>query len=280
MKIYKNSRNALYIILIINLLCFVLPEPILFLLKKNKEIWFDFVGLSHDFSFFKQNVIGLFTYGFFHIDFFHFLTNILFLYIFGELFFDYFRRKIFLKTYFLGIIFSGLFFVFAYHFFPVFEGKKSTLLGASGGVISVVVFLCCYYPKNKIKLWRKISVSFWFLAFVLVILDIVSIPFSNTGGRLAHLGGALFGFLYAWFYKNQIYGKAKNQILKIERKNIFKKNTKKTKKSQNKSLISEEDQKREEKINLILKKISRSGYDSLSSEEKKFLFEISKNREF
>ncbi len=139
----------------------------------------------------------LFTYGFLHFGFFHILFNMLWLYWFGQFVLNLFTGKRLLTVYLLGALFGGLLFVLAYNLFPVFAQSRGYLIGASGAVTAIMVFIATYTPNTEVRIFT-FTIKLWHIALFLFLFDLVRIPTSgNAGGLMAHVGGALFGFVYA-----------------------------------------------------------------------------------
>jgi membrane associated rhomboid family serine protease len=229
---------------------------------------------------------SLITYMFFHLDFLHLLFNMLWLYWFGRIFLEYLTSRQLLITYFIGGIAGGLFYILAYNIFPVFHEQigKSLALGASASVMAIVMAISFYVPNYSIQLLLLGRVKILYLALFLFIFDFFSIPSGNSGGHLAHIGGALWGLAYVAVLKRgfslRSMNSSGNWIEKFER--LFKKN----KTSQNTPFSNYSRPKSDEEYNTeklenqkktdkILEKISKGGYDSLTKEEKAFLFRSS-----
>jgi len=216
------------------------------------------------------------TYGFIHVNFIHILMNLISLYFIGNLFVNYFTPKQFISFYILGTLFGGIVFLLSYNFFPAFTNdvSNSVLLGASAGVSAIFIGLATYIPNHQFKIPLIGFVKLWHLAAIWVALDIIQIPGGNAGGRLAHIGGALFGFFYvsqAGNVDTQIWSKLKSVFsLKNKPLKTVYKSKKTTQKKQANTTY------KQQKINQILDKISKSGYDTLSKEEKDFLFKQGK----
>lgn len=216
------------------------------------------------------------SYGFVHVNFIHILMNLISLYFIGNLFVNYFTPKQFISFYLLGTLFGGIVFLLSYNLFPVFANdvSNSYLLGASAGVSAIFIGLATYIPNYQFKIPLIGFVKLWHLAVIWVALDVIQIPTGNAGGRLAHIGGALFGFLYVsqasnteiaiWSKISSFFTSKKNPL-----KTVYKSKKAAPKKQANTTY-------KQEKINQILDKISKSGYDTLSKEEKDFLFKQGK----
>ena len=216
---------------------------------------------------------SIITYGFLHADFFHLLSNCIWLYIFGRLFSEYFTPKQLLNFYLLGTIFGGIFFMIAMNYFPAFNSINHLLVGASAGVSAIIIGTATYIPNYELKIpLINVFIKVWHLAAFFVLMDLISLAGSNGGGHFAHLGGALFGFLYV----NQSSNK------EIEFFSSFKKWFKRDKKNLKTVYKSDNPKPRrtdtnrksdnQQRIDAILDKIGKSGYDALTKEEKDFLF--------
>lgn len=216
------------------------------------------------------------TYGFVHVNFLHILMNLIALYYIGNLFINYFTAKQFITFYILGTLFGGVVFLLSYNFFPAFANdvSNSVLLGASAGVSAIFIGLATYMPNFELKFPLIGYIKLWYIAVFWVALDVIQIPAGNAGGHLAHIGGAIFGFLYvsqASNVKTQIWSKILNFFTSKKKplKTVYKSKKTTPKKEANTTY-------KQQKINIILEKISKSGYETLSKEEKDFLFKQGK----
>ena len=141
------------------------------------------------------------THMFLHVDFIHILFNLLWLYWFGTVFIQELGMKKLLSTYLLGGLVGGFFYVLFYNLFPVFEGvrSESIALGASTSVMSVVVAVATYQPDRRMHLVLIGPVKIIYIALAMFIFTSL-VDFSvNTGGKIAHIGGALTGFLFSYY---------------------------------------------------------------------------------
>ena len=270
------NLNILEKIIFLNLACFIFPyilNTFFFLFDYSNFSIISWFELSSD----LKNIIfkpwSIISYSFFHSGFFHLFWNMIILLYSGQIFLNLFPNKMFLSTYFVGVIFGGIIFIFCYNVFPVFFNSYSTMIGSSAGVMAILIFICVYSPNYEIRI-LFFNIKLLYIGLFFVFFDIIQIPYGNAGGHFAHLGGSLVGFIYARqikngkdildsfsfliisiFYKNK---KKENKIIKNDYRNILHKDI------------------NQKKIDQILDKINSSGYDSLSKEEKDFLF---KNRE-
>jgi membrane associated rhomboid family serine protease len=175
------------------------------------------------------------------------------LYFASQYFLNFFDEKKYIKTYFYGIIFGGSFFIISYNLFPVFKDNFTSLIGSSAAVYSILIFICSYFPNNKVNL-ILFNIELKYIGIVYVLLSLIQIPIGNPGGNIAHLGGALYGYIYAMsIYNNSFNINFKNIISKLK--------VNKLNKSENQKIIDS-----------ILDKISESGYESLTTKEKELLF--------
>jgi membrane associated rhomboid family serine protease len=218
----------------------------------------------------------LFTYMFLHVQTMHLIFNMLWFYWFGIIFTDFMGRKRLLYTYLIGGVAGGLLFiVFSNIFMP-----GSVLLGASAGIMAVIVATAILVPDYELRLLFFGAVKLKYLALGAFLLTSL-VDFSvNSGGKVSHIGGALYGILYMYMYRRGIdYAEiAANFFQKIGRLfTLFKTGAKmkKTGGSGYRQRTTPEDEK-QKKIDAILDKISASGYDALTKEEKDFLFKSTK----
>lgn len=213
------------------------------------------------------------TYMFMHAGIFHILFNMLWLYWIGQIFEEYLGNKRTIGVYLLGGLTGAIFFVAAYNIFPFFAPvlAGSTVVGASASVMAIIVATATLLPDYSISLILLGPVKLKWIALFYVILDFLSIAGPNAGGEFAHLGGALFGFIY---------------IKQLQRGNdwigaiagIFKKRSKMKVVSRN-SDRNASGKPRQDEIDRILDKITESGYESLSKQERETLSRASKDNE-
>jgi len=213
------------------------------------------------------------TYMFMHDGIFHILFNMLWLYWFGQIFEEYLGKKRTLGLYFMGGLAGAALFILSYNTLPFFTHQGaaavSTLAGASAGVMAIIVATATLLPGYSISLMLIGPVKLKWLALFFIIIDFLGIVGPNAGGEISHLGGALLGFVYI----KQLQ-KGHDWISFVV--NLFKSKSKLKVVSKNTSKNSS-DLPRQEDIDLILDKISKSGYDSLSKQEKEILFRASNN---
>ncbi len=220
------------------------------------------------------------TYMFYHWEFFHLFFNMLLLFWMGKIFYEYLGAQKLISTYILGGICGAIFYIAAYNLFPLFSNHLSAsfALGASASVLAITIAAATLLPDYPVQLILIGPVKLKWLALIIVLSDLISISGSNAGGHLAHLGGAFYGFLYirqlrsgkdiaAWFTRLIDYLKpGRKTKMKVEYGNKFT--------DDDFNMIRKS---RQERLDNILDKISKSGYGSLSQEEKDFLFKASKD---
>ena len=236
------------------------------------------IALSSDLSTFIRTPWTLITFNFFHAGFLHLIFNLMVLHFSGRLFNTYFTDKQLLGVYVLGGIFSGITFVLSY----VFIEKAGLLVGASGAIMAILIAAATYAPFMLLRIPLIGIVKLWHVAFVILLVDLIQMPLDNTGGHLAHLGGALFGFIYIKLLQTGTdITKPFSSLLdvfanlfKLKKKTPFKKVHRNTTKNGVNSFTEKDITQKQ--IDDILDKISKSGYDSLTKEEKEFLFKAGK----
>ena len=284
---YK-SGNSFTKLLYVNLVFFIVYNLLTvfsYLFKFGGVVIFteDYLFLPSDTDLLLQKPWTLITYMFVHTDFIHILFNLIWLHFGSKLFLQYFTGKQLVSTYILGGITGGLFFIISFNVFPVFsqEVLTSKALGASASVLAIFIAIATYKPNYRVNLTFIGNTSIKNIAIFLVILDFLLISQENPGGHIAHLGGALFGFIYILLLKKgtdlsinfyDIIG-----VFNFTKKKRKSKRTSKKRRSKgNDDLFRSKKSEKQKKINIILEKISKSGYDSLTKEEKELLFKESK----
>jgi membrane associated rhomboid family serine protease len=291
---YKfQTATVLEKLIAINVLVFVLFfvfKTIAFLFQFNSEFISEWLVFPMDPGEYVFKPWSIITYSFMHGGIWHILSNMLILYYSGTFFLNYFSAKKLLNFYFLGVIVGALVYMLSYNLFPAFQTTgKSYLIGASAGVMAVLVGIATHIPNMQIRLMFIGGVKFWYIAAFLVLLDIIQIPFGNAGGHLAHLGGALFGYMYTkQLAKGNDIGSGFERIIswflslfeggskpRARMRTVYKKSSSNKTAESPSSKISKTE--KQQKIDNILDKISKSGYDSLSKQEKDFLFHAGKD---
>ena len=229
---------------------------------------------------------SIFTYMFLHADALHLLFNMLWLYWFGQLFLSIYSARHLRGLYILGGLCGGLLYMLAFNVFPYFQNHiyGTWLLGASASVLAIVVATAVREPEYRVNFMFVGAVRLKYVALFMVITDLLFMTSGNGGGHIAHLGGALAGW---WFAASLRKGHDVTKWIN----NVFdwvnggfrfkisarKPKMKATKGGKNADYDYNAQKKRQsEEIDRILDKLKKSGYSSLTTEEKKRLFDASK----
>lgn len=285
----KFRRGNIYIQLIyINAAVFVLTtltEVMLQLFNRSLAGVFRWLELPASLSNFIVQPWSLLTYMFMHDGFIHILFNMLWLYWFGALFLQFFSAKHLRGVYILGGICGGLLYIAAYNIFPYFRPitEYSFMVGASASVLAIVAATAYREPNYPIRLFLFGVIRLKYLALIVIGTDLLFITSSNAGGHIAHLGGALAGL---WFAAGLSKGrdltswinKSLDALLSLF---SFKPRKPKMKVKYGTAREKDYDYNARKKaqsaeIDRILDKLKKSGYESLTTEEKKSLFDASK----
>ena len=272
-----QNLNLLEKLIFLNIVCFVFHyifNTFFYLFGQTNISIISWFELSSDITDIIFKPWSIISYSFFHSGFFHLFWNMILLFYSGQIFLNLFPNKMLLSTYFMGIIFGGIIFIFSYNFFPIFSNSSSSMIGSSAGVMAVLIFICVYSPNYEIRI-IFFNVKLLYVGLFFILTDIIQIPYGNAGGHFAHLGGSFIGFIYAQNIKkgSDIFKSFSSFFI-----SKINKSTQKEKKIINNDFrnISDKDLK-QKKIDDILDKISSSGYDSLSLEDKNFLFKNGEN---
>ena len=283
---YKFSNLDVFgKIIAINVVVFIIGLVFQSLLRIDV---FNYFELPSGFMDFIVQPWSLITYGFLHNGLLHLAFNMLFLYYLSRLTTNLFRHKMVLNIYFLGIICGGLAYLGYTNLTPdsFFKGN-GVLVGASAGVSALLLFVAAYMPNTEIRLFNSFNVKWKHVAMVIVGLDLFRMVFGiNQGGYVAHFGGYLLGYFYATqLLKGSDIGTSFERTMdrvvswfkpKSNLKTVHRKTAKKTTTSSKTKTTSNALNKQKE-IDAILDKISKSGYESLTSDEKAFLFKAGKD---
>jgi membrane associated rhomboid family serine protease len=216
----------------------------------------------------------LISYLFVHSGFIHLLFNMLMLHFVSRFFLTFFTEKQFLVVYILGGIFGGLVFVSIFYF----TGQLVPVVGASGAIMTLLLATTTYSPYYILQIPLIGKIKLWHITALILSIDVLQLLAFNTGGHIVHLAGAFFGFVYVFLLKRGTdLAKPFSTISfkrKVKKKTPFSKvHVNKATSNLSKTTKTDVEQK---KVDDILDKISKSGYDSLSKEEKEFLFKLGK----
>jgi len=284
---FSRRDNALNQFIIINALVFavlIVFQAILFL-TQSRDIYtlvLRQLALSSDGLVLLRHPWTLLTYAFVHENFFHILFNMLNLYWFGQIIREYLGDRRLISLYILGALAGGVFFLLAYNFLPVFQGHVGQpVIGASAAVTAIIVAAATLLPDYTFMLILLGPVKIKWIAAVVVLISLAGINGGNPGGEITHLGGALLGFL---FVKQLKAGRDMGQPVVatgtwlsrvFQRNPAMKVSHRNTTASGAARPAAGPSATPPEEVDLILDKISRSGYESLSKEEKQKLFRAS-----
>ena len=280
LKLQYKIGGMPFRLIVWNVICFLL-SLFFYSFKRGVFDFPDWIALSSDPSIFVLKPWTLLTYAFFHDGFGHLFFNMLVLNFSGTLFLTYFTPKQFLGLYVLSAVFAGIAFVSGFYFLNL----SSSIVGSSAAIMAILVATTTYYPLMNVRLLLIGNVKLWHITAVILLLDLMQFRLENTGGHISHLSGAVFGFIFIKLLQNG------TDLSKIVSgffdflANLFKKSPstpfKKVHKNYSKpiekgaSRIVTKD-KTQQQIDEILDKISQSGYDCLTKEEKEFLFKAGK----
>jgi membrane associated rhomboid family serine protease len=287
---FKMANVAVKVI-VINVAVFILLNLIPSLFGQG-AYFTDWLALPSSFPKYFLRPWTLISYAFVHGGFWHILFNMYFLYIFSRFSLNLFAGKRFLTIYLLGGMAGGLLYMISFNVFPtLIAGGPGYMVGASAAVNAIIVFIATYTPNTQLKLFM-FTIKLWHIAAFVVLSDLLRVATAadNTGGMIAHLGGAAFGYIYAqqlakgndigaWFERlmdtvaSWFSSKPRPKKSRMRTVHRTPKSKAKTKAKSAKVNKSEKQQQ----IDAILDKISKSGYDSLSKAEKDFLFKAGKD---
>jgi len=276
---FKKSNvvhKIIYINVVVFLFCYILEAS-------NLVRWFALPVNGLDLI---QRIWTIFTYMFLHLpeNANYFLLNLLGFYFIGNLFLRYMNQKQLLSIYILGGVFSGLAFILSFNFFPGLNTEEgATLMGASGSIFAILFAIATYIPNQTVQVLFIQNIKLKYIAIFLILilgclpilLYVLSFKIENKGDYIAHLGGAFFGYFYAkqlksgnditiWFTKLIDISKAKKKLHSVHKRPDTDQEFRNQKATQKKE------------IDIILEKIAKSGYDSLTKKEKGILFNASK----
>lgn len=286
LKANFKQGNVLIRLIYINIGVFVLLNLVnlffyLFAKSSLNDVFNALFAFPSNFLLFAIKPWTIITYMFVHADIWHILFNLLWLYWFGQIFLQYLTQKQLVGVYFLGGIAGALLYAVAYNFFPAFHLERfgSTLVGASAAIMAVVFAVSTLAPNFKINLLLFGAVKLKYIAIVTIVIDAISVQYSNAGGHLAHLGGALFGYIFAVNYsKGRDLTKGFSAL--IDWFTMLFKPRKRMKVTYKRPVDDYEYNRtkveQQKEVDRILDKIAKGGYQSLSREEKDFLFKSSK----
>lgn len=290
---FNQKDNSLYKILAINILVFLvlLVLRVFLTIGGGEDLYrniLSYLMMPADLGRFITQPWSIITYMFLHEGIFHILFNMLLLYWFGLLIHEYLGSRKLANLYILGGIAGALLYAIIYNFAPYFSSQtdRALMLGASAGVLAIVVGAATLSPDTTFHLILLGPVRIKYIAIFAVIFSFANSTGANAGGELAHLGGAALGYFYITLLRKgtdlgkpvqtvgrffgNLFSNRPNVKVSYRKKNPpYKSEPLKKDNSKSKNTTSQEE------IDKILDKIADKGYDSLSKEEKRKLFEYS-----
>lgn len=300
LKYYTASTTEkLIAVNVIAFIFFAILNTLFSLFNLRFDIVDDWLVFPKELSEFIYRPWTILTYAFLHAGIWHLIGNMILLHFSGRFFQTFFSGKRLLAVYIMGALAGALFYTLSYNFLPAFQQVGySYLVGASAAVMAILVSTATYAPQMEVRLFFLGNIKIWWIAAFFVLLDLVQIPVENPGGHISHLGGALLGYVYG-------YQMRRGTDIAVGLENIFDSlqsmGSSATKSSEKNSPLrtvhKSKDQKasggyqstsyyrntgrkneKQEQIDQILDKISNSGYDSLTKQEKDFLFKVGKEK--
>jgi membrane associated rhomboid family serine protease len=257
-----KRQDVMTKIMVLNGLVFLVLSIGAALMGWSRSSFYSWFALPDDLLRFIGQPWSLLTYSFLHSGFFHLLFNMIWLSFFGRFVLNLFSERRFLTLYLLGGIVAG-----------------------SGAVMAIMAFAALYSPYAPVRIFF-FTLKLWQLAAFMVLWDLIRLPeMNNAGGLIAHLGGAAFGYYYArnlqagrdvglWFDRLMdrlvtLWSDASKKSRSANRRGASRvRNTRPSKSTKGAD---------QEKTDAILDKIGQSGYESLTKEEKDFLFKSGGN---
>lgn len=276
-KVFR-SGNPVFFYIGLNTIVFVAVAlfGVTYFLAGNTTIRFmdyvrEYFGFPSAFSKLPTRFYTILTYQFLHKDIFHVLFNMLGLFWMGRIFLDFLKPRQFHFVYLAGGVMGAVFFILAYNFIPVFSGSLfgATIIGSSASVMAIAVAVITLVPDYEITMLLIGNFKLKYLVLAYVIIDLIGIATTNPADSFAHLGGAFLGFSYITLLQK---GKDWSNIFKKKPKlKVVRNDAPKSGPKSNGNVVHQKE------VDAILDKISKSGYNKLSKEEKETLFKASKN---
>lgn len=290
------DNNSLVMLIIIHLVIFVLFSLVNVFyfftftedaarIKFFEDIYAN-LAIPARFSDFLKKPWTLFTHMFYHFEVWHLISNMIWLWIFGYILHDMTGNRKIIPIFIYGGLGGAAAYLLSYNLIPVLHAfANSNAIGASAGVMAVAVATTMISPGYRIFPFINGGIPLWIITMIFVIIDLAALPINNHGGHIAHLGGALSGYLFIVFYRNGYDGSAWMNNFYDWFTNLFnpEKPPRSAKRAREKLYYKSSDDPYKKTMNLtqqrvdeILDKISQTGYGSLTSEEKELLKRASK----
>ncbi|GAA4441917.1 rhomboid family intramembrane serine protease [Pontibacter saemangeumensis] len=290
---FRQPNNTLKQLILINIIVFVVlivTRTILYLTSASGiyGLIMQYLALNSFPLTFITRPWTLITYFFTHEGFLHIIFNMLNLYWFGQLVREYLGEKKLLSLYILGGIAGGVLYLLSYNFIPYFADRAaySMMIGASASVLAIVVGAATLLPNFSFNLILIGPIKIKYIAAFLVLLSISGAVGDNAGGNIAHIGGAVIGWVFVkQLQRGNDMGRPVHAVigffsrlfsrrpkLKVTHRNT---GAPTTASRGGGSAFGTSGKPSQNEIDRILDKISSSGYESLSKEEKQKLFQAS-----
>ncbi|MGB0523248.1 MAG: rhomboid family intramembrane serine protease [Flammeovirgaceae bacterium] len=284
--VWNKPDNGLMRIIIINVTIFFIVN-LGWLFTGDMSTISQFLRIPSDPYAFLMKPWTLFTHFFTHSGFWHIFWNLIVLYWFGQLFVSFSGNRRMIALYILGGLAGGIAYFTLANTIPFFEARAGVgALGASAAVNAIIVGAATLMPDYRVHLFLIGPAKLKYIALVVVILAIFGIRGANTGGEVAHLGGALMGFLFVRQLRNgsdwstpvlNVLDWFSNLTKPKSKLKVSYRNNKKSKKKKGGSK-DKDNTPDQNSVDRILDKISESGYEKLSEEEKQILFRASQKK--
>lgn len=273
---YRNGNTISRIIFILAGI-FILMRFLLIVMKTlnvDGRGFLELFELPSDFSMLLKKPWSIFSYMFVHYEFIHVVLNMFVLYIFGLFCSRIFTSREIISLYIAGGIAGALFFIFSYQFLPVYSGMENSgsLLGASASILALGTAGAVFRPEKEEKFPFIGSIKIKYIVIALIVIDLLSLEGDNAGGTLAHIGGIIAGVVAGFCYKKNLFSGFKFDL----GKNKKEKNKYRRPEKEETNTYDFSNSNTGARLDQILDKIKKSGYSSLSDEEKKFLFDYGK----
>tara|TARA_B110000908_G_scaffold161471_1_gene205843 strand:+ start:39692 stop:40564 length:873 start_codon:yes stop_codon:yes gene_type:complete len=279
---YKKG-DLLSKLIYLNLFVFLFYKvlaTLFFLFSIQNTSIISWLALSSDFNSLLTKPWTIISHMFYHQGFIHLTFNLIGLYFYGKIFSQYLNSKQLVSTYVIGGLFGALFYYLSFNYLEAFDSSnKSFAFGASAAVLAILTAISTYTPNYRVTIPLVAKFELKYIAIAFIIIDIILIPSSNGGGHIAHLGGAFYGFYFGHRLKQGKdisiwFNNLMDSIVNYFRKDPNLKTVHKRAKTDD--AWRNEKKQSQDQINIILEKISKSGYESLNDKEKEILFKESK----
>lgn len=290
-----KTGNFLTRLLYINAGIFIIVQLALLILQflNGPTAWVGYLEMPAFVPRILEQPWSIITYMFLHTSFVHAIFNLIALYYLGKLFLMYYNQKQLVAVYIWGGLAGALVYVMGFNLLPYFEPHKlnNYLLGASASVMAILFAVVGYAPNNLIRLALIGQVQLKYVGLGFLAIDLLGLGSVNPGGSMAHIGGAMMGFLFGYAYSRgtdlskpitSIIDWLVNHCHVSQPRKKFKVKVNQTQNmsdAQWNRQQKEREKERQERIDLILEKIKKSGYQNLTDEEKKSLFDLSKKEQ-